>query len=150
MFLYKCSHQYATCPYSKPNASIPHYLILFSRPIQYYPPPSKQKSAHISSPIACYATYPGKLISHFHSFHSHADFYSAELLAPCPTPSWTITSVHDILLNIFTYTSKCNAISFIRAQVKDPLKLFWGGSKNSKSEQLHVLKDNLTQQFKLG
>jgi hypothetical protein len=45
---------------------------------------------------------------------------------------------------------KSKAIRFTRARVKKPTKLFPWGPKNSGSEQLKILGNNLTKRFKLG
>jgi hypothetical protein len=46
--------------------------------------------------------------------------------------------------------SKIKAVNFMRARGKEPLNNFLGRPKNSGSEQLKLLRNNLTQRFNLG
>ena len=45
--------------------------------------------------------------------------------------------------------SKCEAVGFTKARVKDPLNFTLGGSINSGSEQLQILGNNLKQRLRL-
>jgi len=45
---------------------------------------------------------------------------------------------------------KSKAVSFMRAQMNEPVNYFLGGPKNSGNKQLQIFRNNLMQQFKLG